>query len=108
MTADEQTIILDLMRKNRFELSDSKSSALCFQKTENNEFVEVSLSDDFPFYVENKYAHADLPDTWAKKTLMLKSFDRLKSFAENDVIAVIENLKKEFEGKLRKAETAEL
>jgi hypothetical protein len=101
MTADEQTIILDLMQKNHFKLSDSESSVLCFQKTENDELVQVSLSDDFPYYVENKYAHADLPGRWAKQTLMLKSFEKVKSFAEHDVIGVVENLKKEFDGKLK-------
>ena len=101
MTLDEQTIILDLMRKNRFESSDSKSSSLCFQRNVNNEFVQVSLSGDFPYYVENKYTHSDLPDNWAKQTFMLKSFEKVKSFAENDVIVVVENLKKEFDGKLR-------
>lgn len=103
MTADELTIILESMRKNCFELSGSESSVLCFQKTENNEIVRISLSDDFPYYVENKYAHADLPGRWAKQTLMLKSFEKVKSFAEHDVINVIENLKKEFDGKLRTA-----
>lgn len=102
MTIDEQTIILDLMQKNSFELKNSESSAFCFQKTENNELVEVNLTSDFPYYVENKYAHTDLPDNWARQTLMLKSFEKVKVFAENDVNAVIDNLKQEFNGKLRR------
>lgn len=106
MTDDEQTIILDLMRKNRFELSNSESSALCFQKTVNNEFVQVSLSNDFPYYVENKYARADMPDNLAKHTVMLKSFEKVKSFAESDLTGIIENLKKEFDDKLRRPETS--
>jgi NADPH-dependent 7-cyano-7-deazaguanine reductase QueF len=102
MTIDERTIILDLMQKNRFELKNSDLSALCFQKTENDEIAEVNLTSDFPYYVENKYAHADLPDNWARQTLMLKSFEKVKAFAENDVNAAFDDLKQEFNGKLRR------
>lgn len=102
MTINEQTIILDLMQKNKFELKNSASTALCFQKIENNELVEVNFTGDFPYYAENKYAHADLPNNWARQTLMLKSFEKVKAFAENDVNAIIDNLKQEFNGKLRR------
>ena len=102
MTIDEQAIIFDLMQKNRFELKSSELPAFCFQKTENNEIAEVNLTSDFPYYVENKYAQADLPDNWARQTLMLKSFEKVKAFAENDVNTVIDNLKQEFNGKLRR------
>lgn len=102
MTIDEQTIILDLMQKNRFELKTAESATLHFQKMADAEFVEVNLQTDFPYYVENKYARADLPDRWARQTLMLKSFEKVKIFAENDVNAVIDRLQQEFNDKLRR------
>jgi hypothetical protein len=41
MTIDEQTIILDLMRKNKFELKNSESSAFRFQKLKTTNSLKV-------------------------------------------------------------------
>ena len=109
MTIDERTIILDLMQKNGFEAIDSLSSDLRFQKIENYQSVRVFLSNDFPFYVETRYTSTELPEEWvAKQTFMLKSFDKAKGFAENEINAVIDNLKMEFNNKLRGGNGAEI
>jgi hypothetical protein len=98
MTVDEQATITDLMQKNGFEPINSSSEELQFQKTENNESVQVTLLNDFPYYVKTQFADSAIPDRWAKQTLMLKNFYKVKTFAENDVNKVIDHLKQEFNG----------
>ena len=96
MTVDEQTIVIDLMQKKGFESVNSGSEELYFQKTENNESVQVTLLNDFPYYVKSQYANSDIPNKLAKQTLMLKNFYKVKTFAENEVKQVVDQLKQEF------------
>ena len=101
MTINEHTIILDLMRKNGFSIVNSNSDRLDFQKVENDESVQITFVCRFPFYVRTKYVHTDIPDKWAQKTLMLKGFRAAEAFAKNGVSEVVDNLKQEFNKKLR-------
>ena len=103
MTIDEQTIILDLMQKNGFAPVNSNADRLDFQKVENDESVQITFVYEFPYYVRIKYAHAHTPDKWAQKTLMLKSFAAAETFAKNGAGEVVDNLKQEFNKKLRRA-----
>lgn len=96
MTVDEQEIVIDLMQNSGFELIKSSPEELDFQKAENNESVQVTLLNDFPYYVRTEYANSDIPGGWANQTLMLKNFYKVKTFAENDVIEVIDHLRQEF------------
>lgn len=96
MTVDEQAIITDLMQKNGFESAILKPEELHFQKTGDIESVQVIVSNDFPYYVKTQYANSDVPDKQARQTLMLKNFQKVKTFAENDVNNVINHLKQEF------------
>jgi len=96
MTVDEQATITDLMQKNGFESAIFKPEELHFQKTENIESVQVTLSNNFPYYVKTQYANSDMPDKQARRTLMLKNFQKVKTFAESDVNNVINHLKQEF------------
>jgi uncharacterized protein with von Willebrand factor type A (vWA) domain len=102
MTTDEQTIIFDLMRKNGFQVIDSETLAMGFQKNENNENVQVFLTKDYPFYIETRYANAELSsDLIAKQTQMMKNFDRAKKSVEMDIDPTIDHLKKEIKSKLK-------
>ena len=101
MTVDEQAIIIDLMQKSGFEMVKSSPEELDFQKAENNESAQVTLLNDFPYYVKTEYANSDIPGGWANQTLMLKNFYKVKTFAENDVIEVIDHLRREFNRQLK-------
>jgi len=101
MTVDEQAIIIDLMQKSGFELIKSSPEELDFQKIENNESVQITLLNDFPYYVKTEYANSDIPGGWANKTLMLKNFHKVKTFAGNDVNEVIDHLRQEFDTQLK-------
>lgn len=96
MTVDEQTIVSDLMKKSGFEPAVSSADGMRFQKTENSESVQVNMLNDFPYYVEIQYTDGEMPDKMAKQTLMLKSFQKIKIFAGNEVKNVSTNLKQEF------------